>query len=181
MRPPFLCGGSVGVETNQKKSEVTVMPWKETVAQVMAWVGGPNEQPPVIDNSLPQPPLQIWGGGGIGDYIDAGLPVPQPPFPVSSGKRKPQGLPVVPDDPLYKPPVGGPSLPGLWVTVDGGAGQPPAWAWLQGEIGLPKSEVPAPASGHWVPVDAGSPKIGGDKKYPPSWAWVPHITADFGK
>lgn len=38
-----------------------------------------------IDAGLPihQPggPIGIWGGGSIGDYIDAGFPIPQPPFP----------------------------------------------------------------------------------------------------
>jgi len=38
--------------------------------------GGPIEPPPDIPV---EPPLVIWGGGGVGDYIDAGFPIPQPP------------------------------------------------------------------------------------------------------
>jgi len=38
--------------------------------------GGPIENPPDIK---PEPPLVIWGGGGIGDWIDAGLPEEPPP------------------------------------------------------------------------------------------------------
>jgi hypothetical protein len=36
----------------------------------------------------PSPPLTIWGGGGVGDYIDAGFPMPQPPpaMPAGGGK-----------------------------------------------------------------------------------------------
>jgi hypothetical protein len=52
-------------------------------------IGGPGNQPypdqglpgnqPYPDQGLPRPPLHTWGGGGIGDYIDAGFPMPQPP------------------------------------------------------------------------------------------------------
>ena len=44
----------------------------------------PDEVPPV------EPPLVIWGGGGIGDYIDAGLPEPPtPPEKPPSPPEKP--------------------------------------------------------------------------------------------
>lgn len=41
------------------------------------------------------PPLGIWGGGGVGNYPDAGFPGPQP------------GGPVYPSHPIYYP-------PGIW-------------------------------------------------------------------
>lgn len=197
------------------------MAWKQTIAKVTAWVGGPpyvdnslpglppyvdntlpGQQPypdnslpgsqpypdnslpgsqPYPDNSLPQPPLGIWGGGNVPFptppiYIPGFPPIPVPPNP--PGTAKPRGFPVLPSDPLYKPPVGGPGYPGAWVTVNA-AGEPPAYGWLQAETALPKADVPA-EGGHWVPVDTGNPKIG-DKPPVPAWVWVPHIDADFGK
>jgi hypothetical protein len=52
--------------------------------------GLPGNQP-YPDQGLPKPPLSIWGGGGIGDYIDAGLPglPPKPSEPPPDGGSKP--------------------------------------------------------------------------------------------
>src|SRR3982751_977227 len=51
--------------------------------QLHIWGGGGVGD--YIDAGFPGPqpggPIGIWGGGTIGDYIDAGLPIPQPPFP----------------------------------------------------------------------------------------------------
>lgn len=49
------------------------------------------------------PPLGIWGGGGVGNYPDAGFPGPQP------------GGPVYPSHPIYRPDLGfwGGSSPGV--------------------------------------------------------------------
>jgi hypothetical protein len=61
----------------------------------MAWITGlhADAKPPTAGN----PPLTIWGGGGIGDYVDAGLPVPQPP----------PAMPTTPSEPKPPPPDGG--------------------------------------------------------------------------
>ena len=136
---------------------------------------------PYPDQGLPGQPPGIWGGGNVPFptppiYIPGLPPIQVPPNP--PGSSKPRGFPVVPDNPLYKPPVGGPTYPGAWVTVDAGAGKPPAYGWLQAEYALPKAPTPA-SDGHWVPIDTGSPKIG-DRVAPPTWVWVPHIGADFG-
>src|SRR5260221_9937709 len=37
----------------------------------------PQVSPPIYYPSVP--PLGIWGGGGVGNYPDAGFPAPQPP------------------------------------------------------------------------------------------------------
>lgn len=54
--------------------------------------GGPEVTHPIAPGGQPShpiapggPPLTIWGGGGVGDYIDAGFPAPQPPV----GSRPP--------------------------------------------------------------------------------------------
>lgn len=49
------------------------------------------------------PPLGIWGGGGVGNYPDAGFPGQQP------------GGPVYPSQPIYRPDLGfwGGSGPGV--------------------------------------------------------------------
>lgn len=78
---------------------------------------GPPGQPPSIWNPVfPSnpiagmgpggnfpPPLGIWGGGGVGNYPDAGFPGPQP------------GGPVYPSHPIYRPDLGfwGGSSPGV--------------------------------------------------------------------
>lgn len=41
----------------------------------------PIVRPPWGWGSNNPPPLGIWGGGGVGDYIDAGFPGPQPGKP----------------------------------------------------------------------------------------------------
>ena len=52
-------------------------------------VGGGPILPP-DEAPQPEPPLVIWGGGGVGDYIDAGLPEPPtPPEKPPSAPEKP--------------------------------------------------------------------------------------------
>lgn len=62
-----------------------------------------------------QPPLGIWGGGGVGNYPDAGFPGPQPGGPVKpwgpieypdQGLPQPQPIPVPPGENV--PPPGSP-------------------------------------------------------------------------
>ena len=50
--------------------------------------GGPIEPPPDI---VPEPPLVIWGGGGVGDHIDWIMPYPPdgPPDPPPTQVQKP--------------------------------------------------------------------------------------------
>lgn len=59
------------------------------------------------------PPLSIWGGGGVGNYPDAGFPGPQPGGPVGTwGGRPPEFVdiggpgpqPVPPNTPNVPPP-----------------------------------------------------------------------------
>lgn len=86
-----------------------------------------------------QPPLGIWGGSGVGDYIDAGFPGPQP------------GQPPRPWGPINYPDQGLPgNQPGLWPIrppyVDIGfpgpqPGQPPR-PW--GPINYPDQGLPQP-------------------------------------
>jgi hypothetical protein len=75
------------------------------------WGGGGVGNYPDAGFPGPQPggPIGIWGGGGVGDYIDAGLPGQQP------------GGPVRPWGPINYPDQG---LPG---QQPGGAGN---WRWV---------------------------------------------------
>lgn len=63
-----------------------------------------------IDAGFPGPqpggPTHIWGGGGVGDYIDAGFPGPQPRPP---GSRPPPIISVPPNTPNL-PPTGSPPV-----------------------------------------------------------------------
>jgi hypothetical protein len=64
------------------------------------------------------PPLGIWGGGGVGNYPDAGFPAPQPPYPGQPpgiwGPTDPR-----PTNPIVLPPVtpGGPPVV-IWGPTD---------------------------------------------------------------
>jgi len=94
--------------------------------------GGP-PQKCVISGMVNSPPLQIWGGGGVGNYPDAGFPGPQPggPTHIWGGPWYPpviwpgpgplpypdQGLPVP------QPPIGG-----------GGGGGPGNWQWAYSPV-----------------------------------------------
>lgn len=107
---------------------------------------GPIEYP---DQGLPQPPLGIWGGGGVGNYPDAGFPGPQP------------GGPVRPTHPIFYPPViWDPSRPTNPIVNPGdpndpGAGQPrpplvewksawsPSTGWIV--VGVPTGEHVTPS------------------------------------
>jgi hypothetical protein len=75
------------------------------------WGGGGVGNYPDAGFPGPQPggPIGIWGGGGVGDYIDAGLPGQQPGGPV-----KPWGPINYPDQGL---PGSQPGGPGNWHWV----------------------------------------------------------------
>jgi len=112
------------------------------------------------------PPPGIWGG--IGDYIDAGFPAPQPPpaggppleiwgpignYP-DAGFPAPQPGPGRPTHPIYYPPVLWPP-PGPLVGIDNSLpGEPKkmvewktAWSPTTGwvVVGVPTVPVPTPA------------------------------------
>lgn len=89
------------------------------------------------DQGLPRPPPIIWGGGGVGDYIDAGFPGPQPgrppqiwggPYfpPIASwGPGFPTNPIVIPLPPEHQnPPEAGKPPP-----PDGGWGYSPEYGW----------------------------------------------------
>lgn len=139
--------------------------------------GGPPPRPwgPINypDQGLPQPPPGIWGGGGVGDYIDAGFPGPQPgqpPRPWGPINYPDQGLPGAqppmsgggrPTHPIYYPPViWDPSRPSNPITNPGdpnnpGGQQPqpkiewktawsPSTGWIV--VGVPTGEHVTPSS-----------------------------------
>lgn len=73
------------------------------------WGGGGVGNYPDAGFPGPQPggPIGIWGGGGVGDYIDAGFPGPQrPPGHV----EHPIIIPVPPDTPNVPPPGSPPQI-----------------------------------------------------------------------
>lgn len=83
------------------------------------------------------PPLGIWGGGGVGNYPDAGFPGPQP------------GGPVYPSHPIYYPPgVWHPTFPTNPIVVPPGYGGPPLGIWGGGGVGnYPDAGFPGPQPG----------------------------------
>lgn len=121
------------------------------------------------------PPLGIWGGGGVGNYPDAGFPGPQPGGPVYPDQGLPgqpprpwgpinypdQGLPGAPGGPshpiFYPPVIWDPSRPSNPITNPGdpndpGAGQPQiewktAWSPSTGwvVVGVPSGEHVTPS------------------------------------
>jgi hypothetical protein len=118
------------------------------------WGGGGVGNYPDAGFPGPQPggPIGIWGGSGVGDYIDAGLPGPQPGGPIGIWG---------PNDPRPSNPISGiPGLPGGPGQQPGGGGNGPGrWRWVY-----------SPRYG-WV-LDPGSggkpqpPGVGGGGQYP---------------
>lgn len=84
-RPVKIIGTLFPRDKSSKPYPVTILGW---ASDPTLSVGGGPILPP---DQLPEvpPPLVIWGGGGIGDYIDAGLPEPQPPVPPINPPSKP--------------------------------------------------------------------------------------------
>ena len=65
--------GKIKDNDSAEEKQVTI----SGLAQII--VMSPGSPPP---RPRPQPPLGIWGGSGVGDYIDAGFPGPQPGGPI---------------------------------------------------------------------------------------------------
>jgi hypothetical protein len=95
------------------------------------------------------PPPGIWGGGGVGNYPDAGFPAPQPPM---TGNR--------PTNPIYYPPVIWPpdAYPDQSLPVPP---TPPLTIWGGGGVGnYPDAGGPAP-----------QPPAGGEPERTPVIEW----------
>lgn len=115
----------------------------------------PIARPPWGWGSGNPPPLGIWGGSGVGDYIDAGFPGPQPGKPpqIWGGPYWPPVIwdPSRPTNPITNP--GDPNNPGA--GQPGGEQQPPkiewktAWSPSTGWIvvGVPTGEHVTPSAG----------------------------------
>lgn len=111
-----------------------------------------------------QPPLGIWGGGGVGNYPDAGFPGPQP------------GAPGQPTHPIYNPPYPsqGPGFP----TNPIAPGGPPPGIWGGGGVGnYPDAGFPAPQPPPGQPTHPIAP--GGQPGQPPQegqggWVFSPY-------
>jgi len=166
----------------------------------------PGLWPPTVGGG-PMPPPPTIGGGPIFPELP-GVPIqPLPPggnggtAPVVS-HGKPAGVSVLPADPSLTPPTAPPQPPGVWVTIDPGHGQPPAWGFVPKGSGAgtppdtglppvaghplptppggpptvtPAGGAPAPTpTGHWVPLATASPKSA------TTWAWVPEIGPQYG-
>ena len=166
----------------------------------------PGIWPPTVGGG-PMPPPPTIGGGPIVPELP-GVPIqPLPPggnggtAPVVS-HGKPAGVSVLPADPTLTPPTAPPQPPGVWVTIDPGHGQPPAWGFVPKGSGAgtppdtglppvaghplptppggpptvtPAGGAPAPTpTGHWVPLATASPKSA------TTWAWVPEIGPQYG-
>jgi hypothetical protein len=101
------------------------------------------------------PPLGIWGGGGVGNYPDAGFPGPQP------------GRPVRPTHPIYYPPTGIWGGGGVGNYPDAGFPGPqpggPIGIWGGGGVGnYPDAGFPGPQPGGPIGIWGG----GGVGNYP---------------
>lgn len=85
-----------------------------------------------------RPPLGFWGGSGVGDYIDAGLPGPQPGGPITIwgpiGDYIDAGFPA-PQPPL--PPIVN-DRPVEWKVA-----WTPTTGWIV--VGIPTGPVPTPS------------------------------------
>ena len=162
--------------------------------------------PPGGYPGFPAPP--VIGGGPIFPEFP-GVPIqPLPPGGAGGGTPpvvshgKPAGVSVLPADPSLTPPTAPPQPPGVWVTIDPGHGQPPAWGFVPKGSGAgtppdtglppvaghplptppggpptvtPAGGAPAPTpTGHWVPLATASPKSA------TTWAWVPEIGPQYG-
>lgn len=93
--------------------------------------------PIVVPPGYGRPPLGIWGGGGVGNYPDAGFPGPQP------------GGPVYPSHPIYYPPTGIWGGGGVGNYPDAGFPGPqpggPIGIWGGGGVGnYPDAGFPGP-------------------------------------
>jgi hypothetical protein len=172
------------------------MPLRRIVYPVFVMVPGPAD--PGYGVEAPVDPgygHPAWGpvdpGYGVGrPPVDPGYGIPSFPHP-GTGPIKPPGRPIVPSNPIYKPPPGHPWLPGHWAPVDPGYGLPPVFGWFPVDPGFGIPEAPPPTAGnlptmpgHWVPTDPdyGIPahECHCDKPHPPLWAWIPEIGKDFG-
>jgi hypothetical protein len=98
------------------------------------------------------PPLGIWGGGGVGDYIDAGFPGPQPGGPIGiwGGPYFPPVIwdPSRPTNPIVNP--GDPDHPGegqpggdRTPKVEWKTAWSPSTGWVV--VGVPTGEHPTPS------------------------------------
>ena len=102
------------------------------------------EPPWGFGNRPPQPPKPpvIWGGGGVGDYIDAGGPGPQPGGPIyiwgPIGDYIDAGFPA-PQPPL-PPTLGEPARPVEWKV-----GWTAATGWIV--VGIPTGPTVTPSKG----------------------------------
>jgi hypothetical protein len=105
------------------------------------------------------PPLGIWGGGGVGNYPDAGFPGQQPGGPVRPWgpiNYPDQGLPGQqprPSHPIYIP------------------GYPPLQIWGGGGVGnYPDAGFPGPQPGQpprpWGPINYPDQSLPGNQPYP---------------
>jgi hypothetical protein len=140
---------------------------------------------------------------GIPDFpgfapVDPGFGNPRPPvdpgYGIGAGLRpgndlpKPPGVPILPPSPDNGlPPAGLPWMPGHWVPIDPGYGNPPIFGFVPVDPGFGAPAPPGPDNalpGHWVPIDPdyGKPErpCGGTKPVRPVWAWIAHIGPDFG-
>jgi hypothetical protein len=133
------------------------------------------------DNSLPQPPLGIWGGAplpGYGGGYPSGQPVP-PGRPVDPGYGRPGwGGPV---DPGYGRPnwgAGRPdnSLPGQGGPVDPGYGRPgggwggavdPGYGRPDWSAGRPDQGLPGSGGHPWMPGHMGGGRPDNSLPEPP--------------
>ena len=104
------------------------------------------------------PPLGIWGGGGVGNYPDAGFPGPQPgqpPRPWGPINYPDQGLPG--NQPIAgwgpgfptNPIAGIPGLPGYMPPLPPGTEQP--------QPGDPTTPLPPPSGSSGWPVQPITP------------------------
>lgn len=163
------------------------MPNAPFLAMITPLGGG---DPPRPDNTLPQPPLGIWGGRPP-NYVDIGGPGPQPtptppiyyPPPGQLPGTPPPGYPT---HPIYNPPYPDQGLPGQPPGIWGGR---PPWVdnTLPGPQPTPTPPIylpPEPPLGTWGGrppewVDNTLPELppstGGDNQRPIEWkaGWSP--------
>lgn len=136
------------------------------------------ESPDYPDVGLPRPPI-----GNRPPGINPRPPIgnrPPGPGEVPPVPEKPVGVRVLPMDPEWEAPADPPQPPGVWLVVNAGRRQPPAWGFVPTNVGLPEGPPsrptrpgpeggqppgvppsrpsrPAPAggadaTGHWLPI-----------------------------
>ena len=178
--------------------------------------GGPSVPPPVIGGGpiIPSPPVigggpsvpPVYPGQGLPNapvYPGQGLPdapvIPGQGLPPSHGMGKPVGFKTLPMPKDQAPPDSPPKPPGIWVTVDGGKGQPPAFGFVAQESGSDSGLEPTPKKkerggapppsgikppseheqkGHYVPLDV--PVVTPVSTSDVIWCWIPEISSDYG-